>query len=54
MKCDCKPCDCHYPLVTFLGQMSSAGAFMPLKDALVVCGRCKKNLSCKDCRGEDK
>ncbi len=52
-KCDCAECPCHYPLKTFFGESSSAGMFLPLKDATVVCGRCKQNLSCKKCRGED-
>ena len=52
-ECGCEECSCHYPLETFLGQVNSAGASLPLKDALVVCGRCKKNLSCRECRGDD-
>ena len=52
-ECDCEECSCHYPLETFLGQASSAGVHLPLKEATVICGRCKQNLSCSKCRGED-
>jgi hypothetical protein len=54
MSCDCDKCECSFPLETYLGTVNSAGASLPLEQATVICGRCKQNLSCVKCRGEDK